>query len=642
MAHKRNEDDFRVRMGKPRTQTSRSGKSFLDRMRSSFRSGKKLTIGRGKTASYSLQVKRRSDSRRVVIKTRLIRLAGSGVQKAKMHMEYLQRDGVTREGDAGLMYDAAGDNIDAEKFNDPCKDDRHQFRLIISPEDGQELEDLKPYIRDLMQDISDDLGTELEWVAVDHYNTVYPHSHIIIRGKDDQGKDLIISRDYLSFGMRKRAEELLTIELGPKAEHEIEMARRQEVTKERLTSLDRKLLSLSQDGQITVEDLKQLQNDAPLLARRLNHLQKMNIAEKISPQDWRLSEDMPSRLKQMGERGDIIKRLHRSMKNKNPYDLRIYDVTNTDNNRLVGQVMDKGLSDELNDRYYLSIDGMDGQIWYVDVGSGGDVQDIPVGGIVSITLPSHKITPADKQISEIAAQNDGYYSRDIHAAFNPKDSPEYIQTHVRRLEGLRRDNMVRRMPDGRFDIPDNFLNITQQLGATQKQAKPVDVKILSNFPIEQLAAYEGVTWLDQALVNKNELTNTQRGFGGKVAKALQLRQQYLVQNELADFRNEQFVPRRKMLTQLRQIELLQKARSLENKLASKYSPVEDHQKKVEGKYQQSITPASSKYVVLTKPHEFTLVPWRPVLEQARGKMVSGIIRSKSISWKFGRSKGLGR
>ncbi|MBL4800367.1 MAG: relaxase/mobilization nuclease and DUF3363 domain-containing protein [Emcibacter sp.] len=636
MARKSNEDDFRVRMGKPRTQTSRMGRNFLDRMRSSIRSGKKLKIGRGKTASYSLKIKQRSDSRRVIIKTRLIKLVGSGVQKAKMHMDYIQRDGVTREGEAGLMYDVTGDNIEAEKFNDLCNGDRHQFRLIVSPEDAHELRDLKSYVRGIMDEFSEDLGTNLEWVAVDHYNTVYPHSHIIIRGKDELGKDLIISRDYLSYGMRKRAEEMLTLELGPKSEYEITKAIKQEITKDRLTSLDRKLLTLSEEGQITVENLKQEQGDAPFLAQRLNHLQKLKLAEKISSQKWLLSDDMPSRLKQMGERGDIIKRLHRSMKNKNPYNLRIYDVTNSENNRLVGQVIDKGLSDELNDRYYITIDGIEGQLWYVDVGNSKDIQDVPVHGIVSITSSSPGIKPADKLIAEISAQNGGYYSPDIHNRFNPKDSPEFIQAHIRRLEALRMQNMVQRSPDGRFKIPGDFLQ------STQKQVQSVNIETLSNLPLNQLATYDGVTWLDQILVGKQQTPNMSGGFGKKLSVSLQQRQQYLVQNELAEFKGDQFVPHKKMLAQLRQIELLQKARAMQDKLALKYRPVTDHQRQVTGTYKHSIILASGKYAVLTKAKEFTLVPWRPVMEQARGKMISGIIRGNSISWQFGRSKGVGR
>ena len=61
-----------------------------------------------------------------------------------------------------------------------------------------------------------DLGTRLDWVAVDHWNTDNPHVHILVRGVADDGADLVISRDYISRGLRPRAEDLVTLELGPK------------------------------------------------------------------------------------------------------------------------------------------------------------------------------------------------------------------------------------------------------------------------------------------------------------------------------------------------------------------------------------------------------------------------------------------
>lgn len=446
MAKNKN-DDFRIRMGKPRTTRSRKGETYLKRVLGSLGSARKGAYGRGQAASYSLKGRQKPGTRKVIIKTRLIKLAGSGMQKAILHLKYLQRDGVTRDGNAGLMYDAKGDDIDAGKFNDLCKDDRHQFRLIVSPEDSTELEDLQSYTRGLMQDISDDLGTELKWVAVDHYNTGHPHSHIIIRGVDDRSKNLIISRDYLSYGMRKRAQDLLTLELGPKSEYEIGMALRQEITKERLTSLDRKLLSLSKGRQIHMEDLKHQSGEIinpVLLVKRLNHLDKMGLGAKISPEKWCLSEYMSDILKEMGERDDIIRQLHQGMKKDEAPHFKIYEA---ENNPLVGQVMSKGLSDELEDRYYLTLEGMDGQFWVVDMGSSEDIQEVPVGGIVSITPASGSIKPADKLIAEIAERYQGHYSADIHASFNPKDSPEFIKSHIRRLEALRRAGMVTRSPD---------------------------------------------------------------------------------------------------------------------------------------------------------------------------------------------------
>jgi len=35
-----------------------------------------------------------------------------------------------------------------------------------------------------------DLGTKLDWIGVDHWNTDNPHVHVLVRGKADDGRDL--------------------------------------------------------------------------------------------------------------------------------------------------------------------------------------------------------------------------------------------------------------------------------------------------------------------------------------------------------------------------------------------------------------------------------------------------------------------
>ncbi|WP_375542366.1 relaxase/mobilization nuclease domain-containing protein [Caballeronia sp. CLC5] len=85
------------------------------------------------------------------------------------------------------MFDANGDGADDRAFADRCKDDRHHFRIIVSPEDAADLTDLREYTRDLVRQMEADLGTRLEWIAVDHWNTDNPHVHLLVRGVDDQG-----------------------------------------------------------------------------------------------------------------------------------------------------------------------------------------------------------------------------------------------------------------------------------------------------------------------------------------------------------------------------------------------------------------------------------------------------------------------
>jgi type IV secretory pathway VirD2 relaxase len=161
----------------------------------------------------------RSPSRRVAIKARVVRHRGSRLRQAPLarHLTYLKRDGVTRDGADASLFDANSDRSDEQAFAERCGDDRHHFRFIVSPEDAQDLTDLRAFTRELMADAERDLGTTLDWIAVDHWNTDNPHVHILVRGRADDGQDLVISRDYISRGFRSRAEERVTLELGPRS-----------------------------------------------------------------------------------------------------------------------------------------------------------------------------------------------------------------------------------------------------------------------------------------------------------------------------------------------------------------------------------------------------------------------------------------
>jgi hypothetical protein len=190
--------------------------------------------------------------RRVIVKARITKFKAGQLGAARAHLRYIQRDGVTPEGEPGQLYGPDTDAANGTTFLDDCGDDRHQFRLIVSPEDGAQLHDLKPFIRDFMAQVERDLETKLDWVAVDHYNTAQPHTHIVIRGKDDRGDDLIITKDYMSHGLRMRAREFLTLELGPEIEHDMTLKLAREVNAERFTRLDRALLKHTDRGFLVI------------------------------------------------------------------------------------------------------------------------------------------------------------------------------------------------------------------------------------------------------------------------------------------------------------------------------------------------------------------------------------------------------
>jgi len=147
--------------------------------------------------------------RRVIAKMRIVKTCRLQ-SRGRDQLRYLRREGVTFDGERQI-YTALEDAADTASFLDRGRDDRHQFRLVISPEDGAEIGSLHDFTRRLMGQIERDLETTVDWVAIDHYNTAHPHTHIVIRGVTDQNKILYIAYDYLTHAIRHRARELVTL-----------------------------------------------------------------------------------------------------------------------------------------------------------------------------------------------------------------------------------------------------------------------------------------------------------------------------------------------------------------------------------------------------------------------------------------------
>ena len=242
-------DDFRVRPGRIRSTRGPRTKPFLAQALQAAQKAGGLSRGAGSTwqqvrarpCGEPCRVADAASARRgAMVKARVVRqMRSPGALRA--HIGYLKRDGVTRDGSPGKLFDAAGDDADGRAFAERCEGDRHHFRFIVSPDDAGELSSLRSFTRELMDQASRDLGTRLDWVAVDHWNTEHPHVHILVRGRADDGADLVISRDYIGTGLRARAGDLVTRELGPRSELEVRRGLEAEVTAERWTRLDRVL-----------------------------------------------------------------------------------------------------------------------------------------------------------------------------------------------------------------------------------------------------------------------------------------------------------------------------------------------------------------------------------------------------------------
>jgi type IV secretory pathway VirD2 relaxase len=182
----------------------------------------------------------RAFSRRCVVKARYVAMNARGARAAALHLSYIEREGVEQDGSAGRIYGPADTTDVREALSSPLESEKRQFRFIVSPEDGVDV-DLTAFTRRLMSQMEVDLGRKLVWGSVNHWNTDNPHVHIVVRGLDADGHDLTIDGRYIAEGLRGRAQSILTDELGLRTELHVRDQLAREVSQERFTSLDRTL-----------------------------------------------------------------------------------------------------------------------------------------------------------------------------------------------------------------------------------------------------------------------------------------------------------------------------------------------------------------------------------------------------------------
>ncbi|MGZ2432664.1 type IV secretory pathway VirD2 relaxase [Rhizobium redzepovicii] len=586
-------------------------------------------------------------ARRVVIKTRYVQGAGKN-GKSAAHLRYIQRDGTSREGERGQLYSAGADRADGAAFVERGADDRHQFRFIVSPDDGADLSDLTAYTRDLMAQVETDLGTRLDWVAVNHHNTGHPHVHVIVRGTDELGENLVINGDYLANGIRERASDLATLELGPVTEIEQSRKLTAEIGQDRFTRIDRAMTEEADERFLDLShepgDPKR-QLDRTLRLRRLAKLEKMGLATEHAPGVWELSERMEPALRELGERGDIIRNIHKALKadglDRNPTTFQLHDAA--PEVPIVGRVVDKYLTDELGENLTVVVDGIDGRTHHLPGIDPARVEDARIGSVVEIGPAETTSRPSDRTIAAIAES--GVYRPSRHleqAKFEGHvpggDYEGFVDAHLRRLEALRRAGIAERIDADQWRIPDDFESRAAAYDAGRNGQ--ANIRVLSAARLEQQIGADGATWLDRRLMSAETSDLVPSGFGQQVREAIDRRREHHIdQGDATPGPNGGTIFRRNLLAtlQAREIERIGGAMAATKNL--QFRAATDGET-VSGKFTGTVQLSSGKFAVVEQSHEFTLVPWRPVIDRQLGREVTGVVQGGSVSWRLGRQRGL--
>jgi type IV secretory pathway VirD2 relaxase len=297
------------------------------------------------------------------------------------HGRYLARESASFEYDAKPVgFNRENDGIDIVRQLEGWQgaEDERLFKLILSPELGDQV-DLSRLTRGPIEQMEEDLGTDLEWVAVEHHNTEHPHVHIVVRGIRGDGQSLRLSRDYVQHGIRSIAADLCTRQLGYRTQRDAAEAERREITEERFTSLDRRLLK---DALEISSDLgpsyfavtrNPIQPGSSETARvhahhevaRLAVLCRMGLAESIGPNRWRVRRDFDQILRAMQRTSDRLKTLaaHGAPVSDERLPMAVLDLRHATS--VEGRVLVHG-QEEQSGRKYLMLEGTDAKVYFIN------------------------------------------------------------------------------------------------------------------------------------------------------------------------------------------------------------------------------------------------------------------------------------
>ena len=576
----------------------------------------------------------RGFAQRVVVKMHFSKHGPAAVAAGKLraHTRYLGRGGVGADGADAEFYNGEGRGLDPSEMTQDWASDRHHFRVIISPENASEIDDLDAYTRVVMARMEADLETRLEWFGVNHFDTGQPHSHVVIRGRDEAGSDLVINRDYIRSGLRNRAQEHATELLGERSVEQVREAIRQEVEAERVTSLDRSIEKrVLPDGilDLRAERGRKSQRHEEMLRGRMRHLERLGLAESEEPGIWRLSKRWQMDLRALGERDDIIKHLHRTL-GDDWSRAEVYDGQAESPKTMKGRVVGKGYVDELSDRRYLILKSEGERATYVRMGAKGTLDPVKIGSIIEIGPGKPASGKAEHNIARIAEANNGLYDPAVHAEMVEKRPQklsseklqEYIGAHVQRLETLAKAHIVEPRPDGRYKVPADVVERAQALGDklhdAQIERRFVRMKVISERPVQRQVELKEATWLDSELLRVDSGKAATFAHDRGTAKALSERRAWLAENGFAERKEGRVRVTEGTLKTLDEAHL----QRLSRRYGKPIAPIQGVGVEYEGTYRGMVRLHSGRHAVIERGNEIMVIRQERPLRIEIGKRVS--------------------
>ena len=470
-----------------------------------------------------------------------------------------------------------------------------------------------------------DLETRVDWIAVDHFNTEHPHTHIVMSGRRDDGRDLVIPREYLSHGMRERAGAILTRDLGLQTAQELEAKLSAGISERRVTGIDRVLArQVRETGRV---DLGQVRRHREHYQARLRFLESHGMAEPIGGTIWQVSSGLTDRLAALERRDVVAARIEQAVSVAGLERVAaLPDEQERSPRSVIGKLLVIERNDELSDRSHAIIDGLDGRVHHYELGSS-HTSGLAPGDFVQAKPRARVASEMDHVIEDVANAYGGTYSAHYHREHDPTVSDKDLGLIRNRLAALSRQSLVLMDDHERFDGCTDLVRRVEEVAARTAKRSPTLLLRIDTMSLEAQVSAQGLTWLDRHLAGETSQQVGYSGLGGEARELAQQRRAVLVERGIA-------LPGRSGALEPQAIEKLQiqsmhdYGRAYAGESGMAYVPYQPG-KEVSGKVMPVNDGHGSVLARIEYARQFTLVPWSRDLEGMRARQVT-------LSWSFSR------
>lgn len=270
------------------------------------------------------------------------------------NLQYIQKEGKGREGENPQVYGSTSLEEYQKNLNEKS------WRIILAP--GTNKVNLEVFTKEFIKRLERFTNYKFEWLAANHYDTTHHHTHVIIQGKDMDGKDIKFAKGTVRKIMRETARDLCTSLVGYQTNDDIAERKREQIKSNRFTGLDITLEKYIKDGILTKDYMKN--KDQDFLTNRLDYLKELGLIEYSKKnQSFKFNENWKDELKILGKYNTFYEGFNYA--NCEPEKYNLHEMKQ--NEKIEGTVLKKFIRQKDSNNFAIVLKKNDGTVSYVPI-----------------------------------------------------------------------------------------------------------------------------------------------------------------------------------------------------------------------------------------------------------------------------------